>query len=77
MKDYPSVTGMPAGEKLFSILIDSIRGIVWEADPRTFRFSFVSSHAERILGYPVRQWIDEPDFWRIHTHPDDVEWCTA
>jgi len=76
MKDYPSVTGMPAGEKLFSILIDSIRGIVWEADPRTFRFSFVSSHAECILGYPVRQWIDEPDFWRIHTHPDDVDWCT-
>jgi len=77
MEEYPTVSTMPTGEKLCSILIDSIRGIVWEADPRTFRFSFVSSHAERILGYPVQQWIDEPDFWRIHTHPNDVDWCTA
>jgi len=60
---------------LCSTLINSIRGIVWEADPLTFRFFFVSPHAERILGYPVRQWIDEPDFWRTHTHPDDVAWC--
>jgi PAS domain S-box-containing protein len=63
-------------EKLYSTLINSIRGIVWEADPLTFRFFFVSPHAERILGYPMQQWINEPDFWRTHTHPDDVEWCS-
>jgi PAS domain S-box-containing protein len=63
-------------EKLCSTLINSIHGIVWEADPLTFRFSFVSPHAERILGYPMQQWVDEPDFWRTHTHPDDVEWCS-
>ena len=63
-------------EKLCSILVNSIRGVVWEADPLTFRFFFVSPHAERILGYPMQQWINEPDFWRTHTHPDDVEWCS-
>ncbi len=63
-------------EKLCSTLVKSIRGIVWEADPLTFRFFFVSPHAERILGYPMQQWINEPDFWRTHTHPDDVEWCS-
>ena len=63
-------------EKLCSTLVNSIRGIVWEADPLTFRFFFVSPHAERILGYPMQQWINEPDFWRTHTHPDDVEWCS-
>ena len=63
-------------EKLCSTLINSIHGIVWEADPLTFRFSFVSPHAERILGYPMQQWVDEPDFWRTHTHPDDVAWCS-
>ena len=60
----------------FSSLIESLGAIVWEADPETFQFLFVSAHAEMILGYPVRQWIDEPDFWRAHTHPDDVQWCS-
>ena len=64
-------------EKLCSTLVNSIRGIVWEAEPLTFRFSYVSPQAERILGYPVKQWIDEPDFWRNHTHPEDVEWSSA
>lgn len=63
-------------ERLCSTLVNSIRGIVWEAEPMTFRFSFVSPHAERILGYPVHQWINEPDFWLTHTHPDDVAWCS-
>jgi len=64
-------------ERLCLALVDSLRGIVWEADPGTFQFLFVSSHAETALGYPVQQWLDEPDFWRAHTHPDDVERCTS
>jgi two-component system cell cycle sensor histidine kinase/response regulator CckA len=68
-------SGMLDG-KLCSTLVNSIHGIVWEADPLTFQFSFVSPHAERILGYPIKQWLDEPDFWRTHTHADDVEWCS-
>ena len=63
-------------EKLCSTLVNSVHGIIWEADPLTFRFSFVSPHAELILGYPTQQWIDETDFWLTHTHPDDVDWCS-
>jgi len=36
-------------------LIDSIEGIVWEADAATLRFTFVSQWAEQLLGYPVRR----------------------
>jgi len=61
--------------KLWSALVDSLRGIVWEADPYTFQFSFVSPQVVNILGYPSQQWLDEPNFWRTHTHPDDVERC--
>lgn len=61
---------------LYSKLVNSLDGIVWEADAETFRFTFVSPQAERILGYPIKQWL-EPDFWRKHTHPDDTDWCTA
>ncbi len=72
-----SVFTLQLDEKLCSTLVASVRGIVWEAEPLTFRFSYVSPQAEQILGYPPRQWIEEPDFWRSHTHPDDVDWCSA
>jgi two-component system, cell cycle sensor histidine kinase and response regulator CckA len=58
-------------EQNFARLLDSIDGIVWEADARTMKFTFVSSQAERLLGYPVRRWIDDPNFWRDHLHPED------
>jgi PAS domain S-box-containing protein len=62
-----------SADKLLA-LIDGLGGIVWEAEPETFQFSFVSAQAEHILGYPVAAWL-EPGFWRRHTHPDDVERC--
>ena len=55
----------------FETLVNSIQGVVWEADPQAFAFSFVSEQAERLLGYPREQWSSEPDFWRSHIHPDD------
>ena len=61
---------------LYSKLVSSLDGIVWEADGETFQFTFVSPQAERILGYPLRHWL-EPNFWRDHTHPEDIAWCTA
>jgi two-component system cell cycle sensor histidine kinase/response regulator CckA len=61
------------GDGLYAYLVESLRGIVWMADAETFRFSYVSPQAEEILGYPAEQWVAEPDFWRAHTHPDDIE----
>ena len=60
-----------AAQQRFSDLVNSIEGIVWEADARTFQFTFVSEQAERVLGYPVAQWLEEPTFWKDHIHPED------
>lgn len=57
------------------ILVNSIEGIVWEADAQSWDFLFVSRQAERLLGYPVRQWLTEPEFWVRHMHPDDRGWA--
>ncbi|WP_257454642.1 PAS domain-containing sensor histidine kinase [Archangium lipolyticum] len=59
-----------------SELVDNIDGIVWEADAN-FRFTFVSQQAERLLGYPIQQWMQEPDFWRKHVHPEDRDWACS
>jgi PAS domain S-box-containing protein len=67
--------------KKYEMLINSVDSIVWEADPATFQFTFVSEQAERLLGYPVEQWLNEPTFWKDHLHPDDrdqaVSYCMA
>jgi len=55
-------------------LINSIEGIVWEGDAQTSQFTFVSKEAERLLGYPADRWINEPEFWRNHIHPEDQRW---
>ena len=57
----------------FRDLVNSVEGIVWEADVPGFQFSFVSKQAERILGYPVERWLSEPKFYADHVHPDDRE----
>jgi len=69
----------PAGrvEPDYRQLVHAIDGIVWEADARTFHFTFVSEHAERLLGYPAEEWLRDPSFWPDHIHPDDRGWAVA
>lgn len=54
----------------FLNLVDSVDGIVWEADAQTLAFTYVSGEAERLLGYPLGDWLQE-GFWEQHLHPDD------
>jgi two-component system, cell cycle sensor histidine kinase and response regulator CckA len=58
-------------ERRLRDIIQSLDAIVWEADAATLQFTFVSQRAEEFLGYPVEQWLTEPDFWASHIHPDD------
>jgi len=58
-------------EDRFRELVETLDAIVWEADPSTFQFTFVSQSAVSMLGYPIEQWLSEPDFWVKHLHPDD------
>jgi PAS domain S-box-containing protein len=62
-------------EHRFRDLVNSVEGIVWEADVPSFQYLFVSKQAERVLGYPVERWLSEPTFWQDHVHPEDREWA--
>lgn len=61
----------------YETLVNAIDGIVWQAGLPDLRFSFVSRQAERLLGYPVRSWLEDPNFWRDHIHPEDRERAIA
>ncbi|MEN9572624.1 MAG: hypothetical protein RL514_479 [Verrucomicrobiota bacterium] len=54
-------------------IVNSVEGIVWEADAATLQFTFISPQAERLLGFPLSQWLVEPRFWANQLHPDDRE----
>jgi PAS domain S-box-containing protein len=58
-------------------IIHSLDVVVWEADARTFQITFISERVERLLGYPRRQWLEEPEFWRKHLHPEDRDTAIA
>ena len=58
-------------------MVDAAEAIIWRADAKTFRFTFVSHQAEAILGYPAERWTAEPSFWPDHIHPKDREWALS
>ena len=54
-----------------SRLLNALSAIAWSASAKTFRFTYVNPAAEKLLGYPVEQWLEEPDFWSKRLHPED------
>ena len=62
----------------FRQLAETTRAIPWEADARTWLFTYVGPQAVELLGYPLDAWY-EKDFWVSHIHPDDrksaVDFC--
>jgi signal transduction histidine kinase len=47
--------------------------VVWEADPRTLRLTFISAGIERLFGHPASRWLSDPGFWITRVHPEDRE----
>ena len=58
-------------EERFSGLISQVPAIICEVEYPSCRFTFVSEYAETLLGYPVADWLSNPDFLSDHIHPDD------
>ncbi|HXI04523.1 MAG TPA: ATP-binding protein, partial [Candidatus Saccharimonadales bacterium] len=52
-------------------LVHTVDAVLWEADPDSRRFVFISREAERLLGYPVSRWTETADFRLEILHPED------
>jgi PAS domain S-box-containing protein len=64
-------------EGRFHELLRGLGAIVWEADPQTHARTFVSRHAEELLGYPLQDWLGDPGFWSSILHPQDRDEAVA
>ncbi|MDQ3680510.1 MAG: SpoIIE family protein phosphatase [Actinomycetota bacterium] len=68
---------LEAAERRFRSFVDSLGAILWEADPSTLSFSFVSRRAEDLLGFPVQRWLEDEDFWATRIHPADRDYTVS
>src|SRR5215475_8404455 len=59
-----------AGER-YAALLEAQGSVMWELALPAWKYKLVSGQAERILGFPAQQWLDDPEFWPNHLHPQD------
>ncbi len=59
-------------QKEYQRLIDTVEGIVWQADARTLDINFVSGYADRLLGYRREEWT-RSGFWQGRIYVEDRE----
>jgi diguanylate cyclase (GGDEF)-like protein/PAS domain S-box-containing protein len=67
------MAGLSVNEEL---LLQGVGALVWEADAESLHFTFVSQHAEKLLGYPAERWTGTRSSWGDHVHPADRERAT-
>lgn len=70
---YSNTSQKTISSSHFESLVQSIDGIVWEADANTREFYYVSPQSKRILGYSPSEWYEDRSFWKNHIHPKDRE----
>ena len=67
-------------EERYRLLTERAGMMVWEADVKTFCFTYVSDSAEQFLGFPAEEWY-RSGFWEAQIHPDDraaaIESCLS
>lgn len=62
---------MRESRQRYQELVETAGAIPWELDLATNKFTYVGPQAEKVLGYPVEDWVDM-DFWAGLLHPEDV-----
>ncbi|MBA1323025.1 bifunctional diguanylate cyclase/phosphodiesterase [Pseudomonas plecoglossicida] len=65
-----------SSEYHYRSLVESLSAVAWEADANDFTYSYVSPHAEDLLGYNLGDWL-RPGFWSSIVHPEDALWAKA
>jgi PAS domain S-box-containing protein len=54
-------------------LVEGLDATVWEADPLTLAYTYVSGHAASLLGVAASRLVEDPALWLAIVHPDDRE----
>src|SRR5690606_25496436 len=58
-------------QKRIDSIMDSIRDIVWSFAPDLSHTNYINRSAERLLGYPITAFEQNPRLWLQCMHPED------
>jgi PAS domain S-box-containing protein len=53
-------------------LLETTNILPWEADAKSWSFTYVGEQAVQMFGFGLEKWL-EPDFWISHIYPEDRE----
>ncbi len=62
--------------KSLEFLLDNLNGLSWEFDLHADKFTFISSGAEKILGYKIEEWTNMSS-WIQMIHPEDRDFVPS
>ena len=62
---------LKVAEQTYRSLVQTVKAVVWRADARAGRLTFVSQEAEELLGYPLADWTNEEGFWESKVFEED------
>ncbi|MDP3815819.1 EAL domain-containing protein [Pseudomonas sp.] len=57
-------------EQHYRGLVESLNAVAWQKRQSDYCFTYVAPQAEKLLGYPLQNWL-QPDFFERALHPDD------
>ncbi|MEE4358548.1 MAG: PAS domain S-box protein, partial [Desulfococcaceae bacterium] len=59
-------------EQKFLGILNNVRDIIWSVSYPDFKIVYLSPSAEKIYGYSVQEFKDNPLLWKHMIHPDDI-----
>jgi PAS domain S-box-containing protein len=72
------VTGQRRAEEQYQQLIEQLPLVTYvHTLVPGLKSTYVSPQIEELYGYPVADWLDDPELWRRVVHPDDFETVAA
>ncbi|HEX5843180.1 MAG TPA: EAL domain-containing protein [Pseudomonas sp.] len=59
-------------EQHYRGLVETLNAVAWQMRQNDFCFTYVAPQAEKLLGYPIQNWL-QPGFLQRTLHPDDAQ----
>jgi PAS domain S-box-containing protein len=60
-------------QRRFQALVERLPATTYIEDAVTGRYRYLSPQIEQLTGYPLQEWLDDPDRWVRSLHPEDRE----
>lgn len=59
----------------YQALIEQLPAVIYTelVEGMNNALTYISPRAEELFGYPAKDWVEVPDLWETHIHPDDRE----